>query len=44
VALNISIQTYTGHVNFGIIAGKQALPDARELATAIEQSLSRPRL
>ena len=38
LALNITIQTYAGQVDFGIIAGKQALPDAQELASAIEEA------
>ena len=36
LALNITIQTYAGHVDFGIIAGKKALPHAGDLAGAIE--------
>ncbi len=36
LALNITIQTYDGHVDFGIIAGKKALPHADDLARAIE--------
>lgn len=36
LALNITIQTYAGHVDFGIIAGKKALPHAQDLARAIE--------
>ncbi|UUZ63492.1 WS/DGAT domain-containing protein [Polaromonas sp. P1-6] len=36
LALNITIQTYAGHVDFGIIAGKKALPHAGDLARAIE--------
>ncbi|WP_332776684.1 wax ester/triacylglycerol synthase family O-acyltransferase [Polaromonas sp.] len=36
LALNITIQTYAGHVDFGIIAGKQALPHAQDLARAVE--------
>lgn len=38
LALNITIQTYAGHVDFGIIAGKKALPHAQDLARAIEQA------
>ena len=38
LALNITIQTYAGQVDFGIIAGKQALPDAQQLASAIEEA------
>lgn len=36
LALNITIQTYAGHVDFGIIADKKALPHAHDLAKAIE--------
>ncbi len=36
LALNITIQTYAGQVDFGIVAGKKALPRARDLARAIE--------
>ncbi|MBI2724951.1 MAG: wax ester/triacylglycerol synthase family O-acyltransferase [Polaromonas sp.] len=35
LALNITIQTYDGHVDFGIIADKKALPHANDLAKAI---------
>ena len=36
LALNITIQTYAGHVDFGIVADKKALPHANDLARAIE--------
>lgn len=36
LALNITIQTYAGHVDFGIIGDKKALPHAQDLAKAIE--------
>ncbi|MES2399346.1 MAG: wax ester/triacylglycerol synthase family O-acyltransferase [Pseudomonadota bacterium] len=36
LALNITIQTYAGHVDFGIVADKKALPHAKDLAKAIE--------
>lgn len=36
LALNITIQTYAGHVDFGIVADKKALPHASDLAKAIE--------
>lgn len=35
LALNITIQTYAGHVDFGIVAGKKALPHAQDLVRAI---------
>ncbi|MBA4328532.1 MAG: wax ester/triacylglycerol synthase family O-acyltransferase [Polaromonas sp.] len=38
LALNITIQTYAGQVDVGIVAGKKALPHARDLARAIEQA------
>jgi len=40
LALNITIQTYAGHVDFGIIAGKKALPHAQDLARAIEEAFA----
>lgn len=38
LALNITIQTYAGQVDFGIVAGKKALPQAQSLARAIEDA------
>ncbi|MDO9360968.1 MAG: wax ester/triacylglycerol synthase family O-acyltransferase [Polaromonas sp.] len=38
LALNITIQTYAGHVDFGIVADKKALPHAKDLAAAIEDA------
>jgi WS/DGAT/MGAT family acyltransferase len=38
LALNITIQTYAGHVDFGIVAGKKALPHAQDLVRAIEDA------
>lgn len=43
LALNITIQTYAGHVDFGIVAGKKALPHARDLARAIEDAFRQAR-
>lgn len=40
LALNITIQTYAGHVDFGIIAGKKALPHAPDLVRAIEDAFA----
>ncbi len=40
LALNITIQTYAGHVDFGIIADKKALPYAKDLAKAIEDAFT----
>jgi diacylglycerol O-acyltransferase len=36
LALNITIQTYAGHVDFGIVGDKDALTHANDLAAAIE--------
>ena len=36
LALNITIQSYDGRVDFGIVADKKALPHASDLARAIE--------
>jgi diacylglycerol O-acyltransferase / wax synthase len=38
IALNITVQTYAGHIDFGIICCKQAVPSARSIAKAIETS------
>jgi diacylglycerol O-acyltransferase / wax synthase len=38
LALNITIQTYAGQVDVGIVAGKKALPHAQDLARAIGQA------
>ncbi len=40
LALNITVQTYAGHVDFGIVGGKKALPHAQDLARAIEQAFA----
>jgi WS/DGAT/MGAT family acyltransferase len=36
LALNITVQTYAGHVDFGIVADKQAVPHVQDLADALE--------
>jgi WS/DGAT/MGAT family acyltransferase len=36
LALNITVQTYAGRVDFGIIADKQAVPHVQDLADALE--------
>ena len=36
LALNITIQTYAGSVDFGIIADKKAVPHVQDLASALE--------
>ena len=40
LGLNITIQTYAGRVDFGIIADKKALPHANDLAKAIEAAFA----
>ena len=40
LALNITIQTYAGHVDFGIIADKKALPHANDFARAIQAAFN----
>ncbi len=40
LALNITIQTYAGQVDFGIVADKKALPHAQDLARAIEAAFA----
>ena len=36
LALNITVQTYCGNIDFGIIACKVAVPDLNDLGTAIK--------
>lgn len=43
VALNITIQTYAGSVDFGLIADKQALPHIHELTDALIQAFAEGR-
>jgi hypothetical protein len=38
VALNITIQTYAGQVDFGVIADKRAMPQVHDLTDAILQA------
>ncbi|WP_431096659.1 wax ester/triacylglycerol synthase family O-acyltransferase [Polaromonas aquatica] len=40
LALNITIQTYAGHVDFGIVADKKALTHAKDLGKAIEDAFT----
>jgi diacylglycerol O-acyltransferase / wax synthase len=40
LALNITIQSYAGHIDFGIVADKKALPHADDLAKAIEAAFN----
>ncbi len=43
LGLNITIQTYAGEVDFGIIAGEAALPHAQDLAKAINAAFEEAR-
>jgi hypothetical protein len=36
LALNITVQTYAGRVDFGLIADKKAVPHLQDLADALE--------
>jgi len=36
MALNITVQTYCGRIDFGLIACREAMPDLNDLGTAIE--------
>lgn len=38
-SLNITIYTYAGQMHFGVIAGREAIPDLDRLATYIEEGL-----
>lgn len=38
LALNITIQTYAGSVDFGVIADKKAVPHVHDLARALEEA------
>jgi diacylglycerol O-acyltransferase len=40
LALNITIQTYAGNVDFGIIADRKAVPHAQDLADALEAAFA----
>ncbi len=44
VALNITIQTYAGSVDFGLIADKQALPHVQALTDALTQAFNEGRV
>jgi diacylglycerol O-acyltransferase / wax synthase len=35
VALNITVQTYAGHVEFGVVADHEALPQVQDLVQAL---------
>lgn len=40
VALNITIQTYAGEVDFGVVSDKNALPQVQELTDALTQAFA----
>jgi diacylglycerol O-acyltransferase / wax synthase len=40
IGLNFTLQTYAGRVDFGIVAGQQALPHAQDLVDAIESAFA----
>lgn len=40
LALNITIQTYAGRVDFGLIADRQAVPDLQRLADALGEAFA----
>jgi hypothetical protein len=35
IALNITVQTYCGRIDFGIVAGEEAVPDLPDFAAAL---------
>jgi diacylglycerol O-acyltransferase / wax synthase len=43
LALNITIQTYAGRVDFGIVADKKAVPHLQDLADALEAAFEEAR-
>ena len=43
LALNITIQTYAGSVDFGVIGDKQAVPHIQDLASALEEAFEQAR-
>ncbi|WP_296446629.1 wax ester/triacylglycerol synthase family O-acyltransferase [Rhodoferax sp. UBA5149] len=43
VALNITIQTYAGYVDFGVIADKKAMPQVHDLTDALMQAFEEGR-
>lgn len=40
LALNITIQTYAGHVDFGLVADRKAVPHLQDLAHALESAFN----
>jgi diacylglycerol O-acyltransferase / wax synthase len=43
VALNITVQTYAGSVEFGVVADRKALPHAQDLVQALDAALEEGR-
>ena len=43
LALNITVQTYAGSVDFGLIADKHAVPDLQDLANALHDAFEEAR-
>lgn len=43
VALNITVQTYAGSVDFGLVADKHAIPDLQKLADALNEAFVQAR-
>jgi diacylglycerol O-acyltransferase / wax synthase len=43
LALNLTVQTYTGNVDFGIVGDKQAVPHVQDLAGALEAAFEEAR-
>jgi diacylglycerol O-acyltransferase / wax synthase len=43
LALNITVQTYAGNVDFGIVGDKQAVPHVQDLADALEAAFEEAR-
>jgi WS/DGAT/MGAT family acyltransferase len=43
MALNITIQTYAGSVDFGLVADRHAVPDLQDLADALRQAFEEAR-
>lgn len=43
LALNITVQTYAGHVDFGMVAASEAVPDLRELTDGLHLAFEQAR-
>jgi hypothetical protein len=40
LGLNVTLQSYAGSLDFGIIAARVCIPDARPLARGLQQALT----